>query len=319
MSLVARQDGTVTEKRVGAVLGDAERQALQDIAHFIGADGLAELAHQPVHGQQDGRRRWDGLALVREAADQADAGREFLQQLDGSRQAAHGVGRVLRLFEAHGSVGAEFQRRGSTAHTGGIEAGAFEYDAGSARGDGAIHSADHAGERDCAFSVGDHKVGGLQREILLVERQEIFAFAGTADEDGIVVEQVAIEGVHGLRQFGHDEVGHVHDVVDRVQTDGGEPVLQPEGRGLHGDIVEDQRAVPRAEIQVFDGHFNRRGSGGHERRLHRIAKRLALYGGDFARHAVVSPEVRTVGDGFVVDLDDAIRSAAGEATSQFAC
>ena len=36
-SLVARQEGTVTEKTPGACAGDAECQALQDVAHFIGS------------------------------------------------------------------------------------------------------------------------------------------------------------------------------------------------------------------------------------------------------------------------------------------
>ena len=132
--------------------------ALQDVAHFIGADVFAELAHQPVHGQPDGRWRRDGLALIRQAADQADAGREFLQQFDGARQAAHGVGRILRFFEAHGGVGAQLQRGGSAAYAGGVEAGAFEHDARGAVGDGAVHAADHAGERDGALRVGDHQV-----------------------------------------------------------------------------------------------------------------------------------------------------------------
>src|ERR1019366_8014768 len=38
---------------------------------------------------------------------------------------------------------------------------------------------------------------------------------------------------------------------------------------------------------------------------------MAQNGGCFARHAEVAPQVGAVGDGFVVDLDDAVR-AAGE-------
>ena len=56
-------------------------------------------------------------------------------------------------------------------------------------------------------------------------------------------------------------VRHVDDIVDRVQADGGKAALQPQRRRPDGDVFEDQRAVPRAEIQVFDVDADRRRAG----------------------------------------------------------
>ena len=257
-------------KCMGGVLGNAERQPFQDVPHFMGSNVLADLAHQPAHGQQNRRRRRNGLAPIGEAAHQADARRDFPQQLDGARQAAHGIRRVLGFLEAHRSVGAQLQCGRRAPHTRGVEARAFQDDAGSARGDGAILAADHAGQGDRAIGIGNRQVRPAQREILIVQSAEIFAFMRAADENRIAVEQVAIEGVHGLRQLGHDEVGHVHNVVDGVQSDGRQPVLQPQRRRLHGDVVEDQRAITRAKIEVFNLHLDVRGPVRNERRIDRI-------------------------------------------------
>ena len=59
------------------------------------------------------------------------------------------------------------------------------------------------------------------------------------------------------------------------------------------------------------------GSVGTERRLDRIAQRLAGDGGHFARHAEVAPQVGTVGDGLVVDLDDAVGRSGEFAGAEF--
>ncbi len=93
--------------------------------------------------------------------------------------------------------------------------------------DGAVHAADHAGQGDGAAGIGDHQVGGVERVMLAVQGAELLAGPGGADEDGVAPQQVGVEGVHGLGQLGHDEVGHVDDVVDGVQADGGQAALQP--------------------------------------------------------------------------------------------
>ena len=106
------------------------------------------------------RRRGDLLLLVGHAAHQADAGRDLAQQLDGARQAAHRVGRVLRLFEAHGGVGAQLDGGRGLADRGRLEVGALQHHARGLLADGAVHAADHAGQRDGAGGIGDHQVGG---------------------------------------------------------------------------------------------------------------------------------------------------------------
>ncbi len=76
------------------------------------------------------RRRRRKLPLpVGHAAHQADAGRDLAQQLDGARQAANRVGRVLRLLEAHGGVGAQLDGGRGLADGGRLEIGALQHHA----------------------------------------------------------------------------------------------------------------------------------------------------------------------------------------------
>ena len=88
--------------------------------------------------------------------------------------------------------------------------------------------------------------------------------------------------------------------------------MQPERGRLDGDVLEDQGAVTRAEVEVFDLDFDSGGAIGKQGGEDRVLELAAEDGGDFAGHAEVAPEVGTVGDGFVVDLEDAIGKASGE-------
>ena len=86
----------------------------------------------------------------------------------------------------------------------------------------ALSSADNACDGDRTLRVRDHQICRCERIELVVEGHHGFAgFTGArrAGVDRIAVEFGAIEGVHGLREFGHDVVREVDDVVFRIETD----------------------------------------------------------------------------------------------------
>ena len=232
-----------------------------------GSTSLPSLRTSQSMGSRIGGGGAEDLSLVRQAAHQANARREFLQQFDGARQAAHGVGRVLRFFEAHGGVGAQLQRGGSLAHAGGVEASRFRARCAWCPSTMALSMPPITPASAMAPAASAiTRFDGLERVFLVVQRA-----ANRSPARARRMKMVspcswsAIEGVHGLRQLRHDVVGHVDDVVDGVQPDGGEPVLQPERRRPHGDVFEHQRAVSRAQIQIFDRDLDRRGPAGQQR------------------------------------------------------
>jgi hypothetical protein len=110
--LVARQEGTVTENTPGPGSCHAELEAFENAADFRRLDGAAQLAGQPVEVELDGRRR--GQFFL------AGCRRDFSGSSSIARASARtGVVRVLRLFEAHGGVGAQLQRGRGLADAGG--------------------------------------------------------------------------------------------------------------------------------------------------------------------------------------------------------
>ena len=87
------------------------------------------------------------------------------------------VVRVLRFLEPHGSVGAKLQRRRRFADARRLEIRAFKNDGRGRRGDCAVASADHAGDRDGTRSIGNYQIGRSQIVFFIVQRGDPFAGA----------------------------------------------------------------------------------------------------------------------------------------------
>ena len=75
--------------------------------------------------------------------------------------------------------------------------------------------------------------------------------AGGADEDRAALQLIGVERVHGLGEFGHHEVRHIHHVVDGVETDCGQTLLHPQRRWADSDVLDGQRAITGAQVEIF--------------------------------------------------------------------
>ena len=174
-SLVARQVGTRTENVREPVSSTPNSSDSRIARTSLGGTARPQLAIEPVERQFDRRRLGDRPVGIRHAADKPDAGRNFLQQLQCAPQPAQSIHRILRFFEAHGSVGAELQSRRCLANAGCVEARAFEHDARGRLRNGAVRAADHSGERDRALGIGDHQVRRIEFVGFAVQRRDFFA------------------------------------------------------------------------------------------------------------------------------------------------
>ena len=162
-SFVARQLGTNTEKTRGRDFFDSKLERFENPAHFLGRDGTAELAIEPVNGEQQPGAALAAADIIRRAADQPDAGRDFLKQSKRALKAADGVHRVLGFFEAHGGVGAELEARRRFANTGRVEIGAFENNPRGGIRNRAVRAADDAGDGDGPARICDHEIRWVER------------------------------------------------------------------------------------------------------------------------------------------------------------
>ncbi len=123
--------------------------------------------------------------LIAQTASQARPGREFPHQLDCACQAADGVHGILRFLEAHGGVGAQLDVRRCAPYAGCLKVRALEDDVGGPGGNRATEPADHAGDSNRTGAVGNHQVAGLQRVLLLVQRDDALPVSRRPDEDRV--------------------------------------------------------------------------------------------------------------------------------------
>ena len=84
------------------------------------------------------------------------------------------------------------------------------------------------------------------------------------------------------------------------------------GRGPDRHVVEDQRTIPRTQLQIGDLHADGAIAGGQQVEIGGVLQFLSGDRRDLARHSVMAPQIGPVGDGLVVDLDRAIDQAAGK-------
>ena len=179
----------------------------------------------------------------------------FHQQLGGAAAGGIATGHVDALFKTLGSFGGDAEPAGGTAVGGGIEAGGFDEDIGSIRGDLGLHAAHDAGDAHgtlAARAVGDHGLVAPEHPVLAVQGLHGLARAGGPHHDGLVLDLVVVEGVQGLVQLQHDEVGDIHHVVDGAHAGGQQVFLHPQGGGPDLDVLDDAGGIAGAQVVVFD-------------------------------------------------------------------
>ncbi len=117
--------------------------------------------------------------------------------------------------------------------------------------------------------------------------------------------------MHRLTEFKHDIIRDIDDIIDRPDTDRNQTVAQPLGRGL--DLDTGNRQAKIAGAKVFFGDFYPE-SGvitvdpdiilaifTHILDERRIEKNRDLPG-----HAIMPPEIRTIGNRLIVDFENII-------------
>ena len=146
----------------------------------------------------------------------------------------------------------------------------------------------------------------------VVERDEALPVSSASDDDRAIREELQVERVHRLPGLEHRVVRRVHDGGDRAHPGGGEPRLDPEGRGDGHDIRDQPGQVPRTTGRVLDR--DRRGGrclpAGLGDRCVRTHERLPRRARDLARDAEHRQEVRPVR----LDLEiehDLVQAVAG--------
>ena len=154
-----------------------------------------------------------------------------------SRRPFHGLGLQLVVHSALVAVrgvGVQPEAASRLRHGAGVEPSTFKKDVFGGCLHAAALAAHDAGDGDRPGFVSDDQILGTQADRAPVEHLQRFARVGAADDDALR-QGVQVEGVHGLAEFEHDVVGHIHHGVDAAQSAPAQPLLHPQ-RGLGTEV-----------------------------------------------------------------------------------
>ena len=281
-----------------------ELKALEDVDHGLVRHGDAQ------HTADLGRGGDDVLALERTAIGQIVfqcgdvAAVQLLDEVQGAGKAQLGRVAVNALLVAGGRVAVLAQSAAGLTDGVAGEGSALEEQAGGVVVHAGVCTAHDAGQSHRLLCVADDQIVGVQGELLLVQRDDLFALVGAAHINGAAGDLVQVKGVHGLAHFQQGVVGDIHHIADGAQAAQSQMALHPAGRLAHADVAHIVCHVAGAQVRSLhldgDGRIRLADSlvvhGGH-------VQGLAEDGGHLAGDAQHRLAVGTIcGDGDVEDV-----------------
>ena len=163
-------------------------------------------------------------------------------------------------------------------------------------------------QSDRALGVGDDEVVRAQLELLRVEQRELLARGGAA-HNNMIGDVIGVKSVRRVAGGEHHVVGDIDKGVDRAHAGLPDAALHLVGGGLDRHAGHFHADVPRAAVGIVDLHLE---VGLHFRLVgFNLFERQIVKRCEFARDAVVTPEVGAVRHGLVVDLEEHIVQIEG--------
>ena len=247
-----------------------ELQTLQDVDHGLVGHGDAQHAADLCRGGDD------VLALQRTAIGQVVFQRgditaiQLLDQVQSACQTQLRRIAIHALLVAGRGIAVLTQCTAGLTHAVAGKSSALEQQAGGVIVHAGVCAAHDTGQCYRLFSITDDQIVGVQGELLLVQRDDLFALVGAAHINGAAGDLVQVKGVHGLTHFQQGVVGDIHHVADGAQAAQCQMALHPAGRLAHADVADIVCHVAGAQLRCL--HLDGDGSV-------RLADSLVVHGG----------------------------------------
>ena len=228
-----RHDGTATFTRL-ALAGGEEAELLQHAAHLGRRQLDAGKPRQFAQGEIDDRffrRRIAGDHDLRRRA-AAEIEHHLRRELETGQ---HEI-RIDAALETITRIGIDAELAAGLRDVERVPQRRFDQHVGGRLRAAGGFAAHDAGKRFDALLVGDDAHAVVERVGLAVEGEQRLA-ALRAPHGEIAVDLGGVEHMQRAAAVEGDEVGDVDQRVDRPQADGGEPLLQPVGRGAVLDAL----------------------------------------------------------------------------------
>ena len=178
------------------------------------------------------------------------SGPQQLHQLAGPVHGGEGVEDIQALFKLGGGLRPHPQGQGGFPDAASLEVGGFKDHVHGVRHNLAVQSAHDARKAHGPGVVGNDQHIGGQLPDVPVQGGQLLPGPGPADHDFPALDIAVVKGVHGLAVFQHHIVGDVHNVIDRPDAAGAEPLPHPLGGGADLHVPHHPGGVPGTEVRV---------------------------------------------------------------------
>ena len=277
-----RQDGTATVTRAASRLCTAKPRRSSEATASSGGDVGAAETGDALEAQRRGalpggwRAGFGHLAWLAAAQFQHHRG-------GGLHRVGHQRG-IDAALEALARVGDDLVASAGQRDADRIEQRALDEDRGGGFVAAGRFAADHAGHRLHAGGIGDGAVLGGDGVVAAVQRAERLAAAGPQRQH-VAGELRHVEHVQRAAEVDGEEVGDVHQRVDRPQADRRQPILQPLRARSVAQVADGAAEDPGAGLGPVDLPARAAAKRGRDlRRLPRL-QRADAGGGEVARDA----------------------------------
>ena len=170
------------------------------------------------------------------------------------RGQSRGQGRCVEIgspLEAVRSIGVQAVALARAPHGERIEPCRFDQHVPGFRCDHRLPTAHDASERERLLLVGHDQVFRIEQTLDAIERLQLFALAGAAQDDS-AFELVSIESMGGMSHGHGDIVGGVDRVRDELLLKQVKTLPQDAGGGLDANIAERARREASAKLRRLD-------------------------------------------------------------------
>ncbi len=143
----------------------------------------------------------------------------------------------------------------SLANASGIEICALDEDIHRILGNTGIISTENSSDAHCPLAVSNHYIRGLQTPLNSVQGTDLLPFRRLTYDDLSSANLICIKSMQGLTEFEENEVGNIHDIIDRIMADSEKLFLQPLGGRTNLNSAKGNTAIARSSLSI--NYFHR--------------------------------------------------------------
>ena len=217
---------------------------------------------------------------------------------------------IETLLEARRRFGPQAEACGSAAYHGGMEGRHLEQQLARVLSYLRSLAPHDPRERHRFVARTDQQVAGLEFAFFAVEGCHGFTLARVANYDAFLRQLFGVEGVVGLTEVEHDEIGEIDNLIDRTLSHRQKQKTQPVWRGQGPGIFDRESEVAAAGVGI-DSQRKRATRAQFGEIANEGFQGPFVDRRNFGCDAPVPPKVGAMGEGFVVDLDHPIVDLEG--------